>query len=447
MSRTVTLVLVDPTGRPLGALPRYEVPEPWWQQVGSIVDGARHRYGVDVAVLRLLAADRPEPPGGHLTYLAEVSDPPPVPLAPVPVGADHGASHRVGPDLGRRSPPEPGHLAPHPLRAPWAEPGGPARSLAWATAELDRLGRPVTAVRQHRTWNLSAIWQLDTESRAAGAGRAGSADAAGRAAGAGSADAASRAAGAGAAGSVWLKQVPAFFRHEAAVLRWLAGAAPDLAPTLLAADGTGRLLLDHAPGEDRYAADPAERAAIAADHHPVQRRAAGDVPALLAAGVPDLRGPALAGWIRDRLAPHDVAVVADLLAGLDDRLARLADCGLPDTLVHGDLHPGNVRGDGRRRTLIDWGDAFVGHPAFDILRLTDTLDEATAAPLRAAWAARWQADVPGSDPYRAVDLLRPVAPLRMAAVYAMFLAGIEPAEHPYHRNDVPACLKQAAAAA
>ncbi|MEV0426508.1 aminoglycoside phosphotransferase family protein [Micromonospora sp. NPDC050495] len=401
MSRTVTLVLVDPAGRPLGALPPYDVPEPWWQQVGAIVDGARHRYGVDVAVLRLLAADRPEPPGGHLTYLAEVSAPPAVPLAPVPGGADHGGS-----------PPVPGHLAPHPLRAPWAEPGGPARSLAWAAAELDRLGRPVTAAQQHRTWNLSAIWQLH-----------------------------------GAAGSAWLKQVPPFFGHEAAVLRWLAGAAPDLAPTLLAADGTGRLLLDHVPGEDRYAADPAERAAIAADQHTVQRRAAGDVPALLAAGVPDLRGPALAGWIRDRLAPHDVADAADLLAGLDDRLARLADCGLPDTLVHGDLHPGNVRGDGRRRTLIDWGDAFVGHPAFDILRLTDTLDEATAVPLRAAWAARWQADVPGSDPHRAVDLLRPVAPLRMAAVYAMFLAGIEPSEHPYHRNDVPACLKQAAAAA
>ncbi|MGR6317485.1 aminoglycoside phosphotransferase family protein [Micromonospora soli] len=389
MSRTVTLVLVDAAGRPLGALPPYDVPEPWWQQVGSIVDGARRRYGVDVVVLRLLAADRPEPPGGHLSYLAEVSAPPAVSLEPVSVD-----------------------LAPHPLRAPWAEPGGPARSLAWATAELHRLGRPVTAVAQHRTWNLSAIWQLD-----------------------------------GDAGSAWLKQVPPFFRHEAAVLRWLTTAAPDSTPTLLAADDRGRMLLDHLPGEDRYAADPAEREAIAADHHRLQLRAADDVTALLAAGVPDLRGPALAGWIRDRLAPHDLSVVADLLVGLADRLDQVRACGLPDTLVHGDLHPGNVRGDGTRRTVIDWGDAFVGHPAFDILRLTETLDPTTAGPMLDAWAARWQADVPGSDPRRAVNLLRPVAPLRMAAVYAMFLAGIEPSEHPYHVNDVPACLKQAAAAA
>ncbi|MEU4479415.1 aminoglycoside phosphotransferase family protein [Micromonospora sp. NPDC023966] len=389
MSRTVTLVLLDAAGRPLGALPPYDVPEPWWQQVGSIVDEAHRRYGVDVAVLRLLAGDRPEPPGGHITYLAQVTEPPAVPLTPAPVD-----------------------LAPHPLRAPYAEPGGPARSVAWATAELSRLGRPTTTVAQHRTWNLSAIWRLD-----------------------------------GPAGSAWLKQVPPFFRHEAAVLRWLNTAAPTAAPTLLAADDTGRILLDHVPGEDRYGADEAERAAVAAEHHAVQLRAAGEAAGLVAAGVPDLRGPKLAAWIRDRLAPHDQTVAADLLAGLDDRLDQVGDCGLPDTLVHGDLHPGNVRGDGTRRVVIDWGDAFVGHPAFDILRLTETLDPPVAGRLRAAWAARWRADVPGSDPERAVELLRPVAELRMAAVYAMFLAGIEPSEHPYHLGDVPACLSRAAAVA
>ena len=387
MPRIVTLVLVDHAGAPLGGLPPYEVPEPWWQEVGSVVAEARRRYGLDVAVLRLLAADRPEPPGGHLTYLAQVTAPPAVVSDPAPVD-----------------------LSPHPLRAPWAEPGGPARSVAWATRELDRLGRPVTAVAQQRTWNLSAIWRLDGEP-----------------------------------GRAWLKQVPPFLQHEAAVLRWLAAAAPGRTPTLLAADGYGRVLLDHVPGEDRYAAGPAERAAVAADHHGIQLRAADDVATLIAAGVPDRRGAALAGWIRTALAPYDVSVVDGLLAALDDRLDEVRRCGLPDTLVHGDLHPGNVRGDGERRVLIDWGDSFVGHPAFDILRLTETLDPATAGPLLAAWAARWRADVPGCDPERAVALLRPVAPLRLAAVYAAFLAGIEPSEQPYHAGDVPACLARAAA--
>jgi hypothetical protein len=46
----------------------------------------------------------------------------------------------------------------------------------------------VPGVLQQRTWNLSAIWRLDT-----------------------------------GYGPVWLKQVPRFFAHEPAVLGYLAG--------------------------------------------------------------------------------------------------------------------------------------------------------------------------------------------------------------------------------
>ncbi|MEU1963988.1 aminoglycoside phosphotransferase family protein [Micromonospora sediminicola] len=390
MSRTVTVILVDAAGRSIGALPPFDVPDPWWQQVDSVVDGARRRHGVEVAVLRLLDADRPAPPGGHVRYLAQVADAGAVPLEPVAVD-----------------------LAPHPLRMPWAEAGGPADSVAWATDELRRLGRPVTAVAQQRTWNLSAIWRLDTP-----------------------------------LGPAWLKQLPPFARHEPAVLHWLlstseAGGRVEV----LAVGGEGRVLMGHVPGEDRYGAGEGERMAIAAGHHAVQVRAVGEVDRLVAVGVPDLRGAGLGRWIRERLAGHDVTAAGRLLDGLDDRLARVRDCGLPDTLVHGDLHPGNVRGDESRRVVIDWADAFVGHPAFDILRLTEDLAPAATDRLVATWADRWRADAPGSDPRRAVDLLRPVAPLRLAAVYAMFLAGIEPSEHPYHVHDVPAALARAAAAA
>ncbi|WFE64179.1 aminoglycoside phosphotransferase family protein [Micromonospora sp. WMMD714] len=384
MSRTVRLVLVDATGRTLGALPDFTVPVPWWQDTVEVVAGARAAYGTEVAVLRLLAGQRGEPPGGHVGYLAEAVGPVGVPLLP---------AEAVEP-------------AAHPLRAPYAQPGGPAASLAWAAGQLDRLGRPATGAAQQRTWNLSAIWRLD-----------------------------------GPHGTTWLKQVPSFFRHEAAVLRLLADD-PDT-PTLLAADDEGRMLLDHVPGEDRYGADAAERTAITAVHHALQLRAVPTVDRLAAAGVPDLRGAALARWLRTMLAPHPAA--DRHLADVETRLAEVARCGLPDTLVHGDLHPGNVRADGRRRTVIDWGDSFVGHPAFDVLRLTEQLPAGPAAAVLADWCARWRSDVPGCRPERAVALLRPVAWLRMAAVYAMFLAGIEPSERIYHAKDVPANLARAAA--
>ncbi|MEH1097811.1 aminoglycoside phosphotransferase family protein [Micromonospora sp. CPCC 205561] len=389
MSRTVTLVLVDAGGAPLGALPPFDVPSPWWQEVGPVVAEARRRYGVDVAVLRLLTGDAPQPMGGAVTYLAQVDARPATPLVPAKLD-----------------------LPADPLRAPYAEPGGPARSLAWATAQLRRLGRPAQTAAQQRTWNLSAVWRLD-----------------------------------GPGGTAWLKQIPPFFRHEAAVLRWLGRAAPGRTSTLLADDGDGRMLIEHVPGEDRYGAPIQERLAMAAGFHPVQLRSVPDVAELVAAGVPDLRAHALPTWIRDRLAAHDTSSVASLLAGLEARLDEVRGCGLPETLVHGDLHPGNVRADVGRHVVIDWGDAFVGHPAFDALRLAEGLPDDAASPVLAEWCARWRADVPGCAPERAVGLLRPVAALRMAAVYAMFLDGIEASERVYHATDVDTYLERALASA
>ncbi|MEU4776687.1 aminoglycoside phosphotransferase family protein [Micromonospora sp. NPDC023633] len=389
MSRTVTLVLVGTAGDELGALPPFDVPSPWWQEVGPVVAEARRRYGVEVAVLRLLAGDGPRPMGGAVTYLGQVDEPPATPLVPTPIP-----------------------LAADPLRAPYAESGGPARSLAWATGELRRLGRPAETVAQQRTWNLSAVWRLD-----------------------------------GPGGTAWLKQVPAFFRHEAAVLRWLGRTVPGKTSTLLADDGDGRMLIEHVPGEDRYAAPVEERLAMAADFHPVQVRSVPDAAELVAVGVPDLRAHALPGWIRDRLAGYDTSCVASLLAGLAARLDEVRGCGLPETLVHGDLHPGNVRASAGRHVVIDWGDAFVGHPAFDALRLAEGLPDAAASLVLAEWCARWRAEVPGCEPERAVELLRPVAALRMAAVYAMFLDGIEASERIYHATDVDAYLEKAVAPA
>ncbi|MEJ3746544.1 phosphotransferase [Actinomycetes bacterium KLBMP 9797] len=388
MSRTVSLVLVDGVGSPLGTLPPFDVDLPYWQEVACVVRGARERYGVDLAVLRLLAAERAAPHGGLVTYLAQATGIPARYAGPVDVD-----------------------LSDHPDRCAYAHPGGPDASLRWATEALATNGRgPVSGVEQQRTWNLSAIWRLDTP-----------------------------------AGPVWLKQVPRFFAHEATVLRWIATTVDDrLVPSLLAA-ANGRVLLDHVPGHDLYGADLDTRAGIAADMHRVQLAAADQVAALVAAGVPDLRTPRLSAWITETVARHGGGEpeLAALVDGLDARLSAVEACGLPDTLVHGDLHPGNARGDGDRRVLIDWGDSSVGHPAFDILRLAEGVDPAGAAQLIGWWAARWRAAVPGCDPETAVRLLRPVAALRAAAAYAGFLANIEPSEHPYHRDDVPACLAAA----
>lgn len=405
MSRHVTLVLVDRSGAVLGALPPYEVPMPWWQEVADVVDGARQHYGVDVTVLRLLRAARDAPHGGDVAYLAELS------------GPGTPSIMELDPDLA-------GALGPDPHRAPWAEPGGPDATLGWAAARLAEHQRLVVRPVQQRTWNLSAIWRLDTVS-AGGPARVEAPE---------PVDIARE--------PVWVKQVPAFFAHEAAVLRWLGDTLPGVAPALLAAGPSGRLLLAHVPGDGRYAAGTAERDALAADMHRVQMRSVADADRLIADGVPDLRAPRLAELIRAVVAayaPDDPALTA-LAAGLDARLAAVAECALPDTLVHGDLHPGNAIGGRDTRVIIDWGDSFVGHPAFDVLRLAEG-----ETSLIESWAARWRAGVPGCDPEHAVALLAPVAALRNAAVYAGFLDRIARSEAPFHAADVPYWLDAARA--
>lgn len=386
MGRSVTLALVDAGGRPVGLLPPFATQVPWWQEVWDVVAGAKAAHGIDVTVLRLLAADRPEPPGGSVTYLAQYDGPPPPALLATADGT--------------------GWTRPDPLRMPWARPGGPAESLAWARQVLGDIGTPA----QQRTWNLSSVWRLR---------------------------------------SVWLKEVPPFFGHEPAVIGWLGENLPGLAPRLLGADG-GRMLLLHVPGTDRYDAELPEATAMLDDLLPLQLMAADRIDELLELGVPDRRAEQFiraARAVVDEWAPvlssAERSSLARLLDGLPERFAALTTCGIPDTLVHGDFHTGNMRTDGVTRAILDWGDSTIGHAAADLLTLTDRLPSEYGQQLRTHWCAQWRSAVPASEPERALALMEPVEPLRGAVIYSAFLAGIESSEHPYHAGDPPRCLRMA----
>ena len=388
----MTLVLCTPAGQVLGHLPPFEAEVVWWPEAASVVAGARERYGVEVTVLRLLDTERPAQPGGRATVLAEVDDPGEVELLPW-----HGQLHD------------------HPLRLPYARPGGPDRDLAWAAERLAAAGlRLGGRPEQVRTWNLSSLWRLPLADGAA----------------------------------AWLKCVPPFFAHEGAVLERLAGGP---VPALLGHE-PGRVLMAEVPGEDHYDAGLPLLLALVELLVGVQAQEVGHEDELLAVGLPDWRGPALSPAVEDVVRRYDGELgrperqgLARLLDGLDRRWADLAACGIPDTLVHGDVHPGNSRGDGQRLVLMDWGDCGVGHPLLDQPAMLDRLDAGSAGTVRQAWDRAWRTVVPGSDPRRAAALLAPVAAARQAVVYQGFLDRIEPSEHPYHREDPLLWLGKAAA--
>ncbi len=382
-------MLVDESGSLLGALPPFPVEVPYWQEMSDVLAAARERYALRADVLRLLTHELPTSPGGAVTYLAQAYEPVDRPLEPV----DPVAAALVGID--------------EPLRAAYARIGGPAESLAWAR---DVLGRDATA-EQQRTWNLSAIWRLESKR-----------------------------------GTTWLKQVPEFFRHEAVVIEWLESAVPHLAPELIARGAEGRMLLADIAGEDFYGARLDVRLHLGELAHGLQVASIGATSDLVGAGVPDRRGGVQAAWIREHLEPWVSAHPArELLDTLEDRIDELGACGLPDTLVHGDEHPGNVRGDETRTVFLDWGDAFIGNPVFDLSGLTSRASAADTDAITAAWVGWWQRSAPGSNPARAAELARPLAALRLAAVYAHFVANIEPTERAFHLGDISDLLDRAVA--
>jgi Ser/Thr protein kinase RdoA (MazF antagonist) len=259
---------------------------------------------------------------------------------------------------------------------------------------------------QHRTWNLAALFRLPTHR-----------------------------------GPVWLKAIPPFAAAEPVALAAYRHADPALVPEVIAA-GPGRLLLADVPGAEGGSATEADVAAVVARLVGAQARL--EVPA---AAIPDRRPEVqqtavdrlLDGPLRDELTPAEHAAVHRIQAGW----ARLAASGLPDTLVHGDFHPGNWRLTAAGPVVLDFADAHLGHPALDACRAIDYLPPHHRAAAARAWIAAWSRAAPRSRP---ADALR-IAHLAYAVRYQEFLDNIEPTERLYHLGDPATVTRHAIAAA
>ncbi len=401
--RIVRLILCSGAGDVLGSLEPFAVDAPWWPEVAEIVAHVDQRFGIQIVVLRLVTADASRGmEGGDVTYVAELVGDPSAELRLEPV--DPG---EVGPD--------------DPLRMPWARPGGVEGTLAWADRCLRALGRPRTGPAvQVKSWNLSLLLRLPTASAAA-----------------------------------WCKSVPRFMGHEGAILAMVGAAFPDMVPALLASDpSTQTVLLDEIPGEDLFDAKLPQLLEMVARLVALQASFADRTGELLAAGSPDWRAPAFARAATELIGRADVRGELDggtlealdaLVADLPRRLADLEACGLPETLVHGDFHPGNWRSGTDLPVLVDWGDSGVGHPLFDMPAFLTRMPAGDVDGVRSAWFAAWSAERPDADPRRAAELIAPVAALRQALIYRTFLDHIEESERIYHRTDPAHWLREAVA--
>ena len=385
------MVLVH-RGQVLGVLPPVALELPWWPEADDLITAVRERDGIEITVLRLLRTASDRIFGGEVTYLAETDRPPRGTLASWPGDP----------------------LADHPLRQTWADPGGPAQLLAWADDRLARAGLDRTGrAQQMRTWNLSALWRIPTRG-----------------------------------GLVWLKAVPEFFAHEGAVIDWIG---TPVAPRLIDVDVGRSLLVDIEGPTNHEVSEPEALSPMVELLTGLQRRALDRLPELIALGVPDRRLPTVVDRVApvveqwgSAIEPAERRALEVVVAGLPARVAAIADCGVPDTLVHGDFHAGNVAGRPDGYAILDWGDSFVGHPLLDELAFVERLPPAVQVAARGWFVDAWRRAVPGSQPVRAIELLEPLVCLEAAAMYARFCAAIEPDERVYHASDVVRMLRRAA---
>lgn len=401
-------VLVTSDRANLGLVGPFPVESPHWNHVEPIAAHLRATLGVPTVILRLLDVQGGgEGRHGHTTYHAEALQLPlPTPslaaLPPAPSALQQAA------------------LRPHEHRADWATATGVRSALAWAQAELSAAGRPGTgAVEQVKTWNLAGLFRIPT-----------------------------------ATGPVWLKTGPRFAVCEASVIGLFASVEQEFMPTVLASDpARHRLLLDHVPGDDCWGPS----AEVVADTIPRLARAQAALAARYPsapAGLPDrsprilvqqvhalLDGPPIAGLTADELS--QARRMADQLPTL---VSKLEECGLPNTVLHGDFHPGNWRREGQRTVVVDFADSHFGHPAVDGLRPRAFTSPERWAQASEAWISTWRALIPGSDPTGALSLAEPLAHLAYAVRYMEFLDNIEPSEHRYHADDPAAEIRAALAA-
>jgi hypothetical protein len=252
---------------------------------------------------------------------------------------------------------------------------------AWIDEQLAATGRRRTGVmRVSRVWSISAVLRVPTDS-----------------------------------GDVWFKASCDLFRSEAALHRVLARHFPDDVPVLIGTDAErGWLLMEamHGAGESDRA--PGADAALAARWGAVQLASLDILDELLQAGAP-VRGAdvTVAGFHRAAtdspelatLTPEQRAALGDVTVEVEQMVREFWDCGVPDTLNHGDLHLGNVAYDGSVLRVFDLTDSCVSHPLLDGYHLAHFDGRRPSeSELFAAFVRPWRTAFPDARIDRAAQL-------------------------------------------
>lgn len=289
------------------------------------------------------------------------------------------------------------------LRFAWAERGWLDEVKVWLAQELTRLGRtPVGEPEQVRHWNISAVLLQETDS-----------------------------------GDMYFKAVIDHFVVEPRITATVADLFPDLTPKVLALEPVkGWMLLEPFRGAELTKSPFETHWRAFRRFSTLQLESLAHKDLLVAAGCAD-RGlgnlKEAVTWLfresleLDLLTSAERKSLVSMEPRILDKIDRLAACGLPETLVHGDSHFNNIVAEGDDVTIFDWTNACWSHPFFDIaLQYSHDRSAVDRGPLIEAYLEPWLKRYDEASVRKAFILADALSPLFYAQSYEGILRAQEP---------------------
>jgi len=284
---------------------------------------------------------------------------------------------------------------------PWSSSSWFARATKWINDSVQATGATVIgAPIQIRTWALSCVLRVSTT-----------------------------------AGTLYFKALPDFFGYEPVLAHYLSKHFPQYMVEIVAVEASQHWMLAR-----EYAGDSPESRE---EWHKVlqviteiQKHCNDNFDELLSFGCKDRRLsllPALLEPVFQELKQpqmlqfygvneEEAEELSRRLRSLPELCGRLADCGIPETLIHGDLWGPNVvfrdTITGKSPIIFDWTDASFSHPFFDIyITLTSEKDDAKRRDQKQAHIDVWSELQPREKVLAALELSEQVAPYYYLLAY------------------------------
>jgi hypothetical protein len=192
------------------------------------------------------------------------------------------------------------------------------------------------------------------------------------------------------------------FVNEAVVTKALAEMFPGYVPDVVALNSQNNWMImeDFGPVVS-HEASLADRLEILRQFARIQRESVDKTEQLIALGLCDRRLEWMLNEIepflnKPKIADSVTAEEAEKLRALAQPLValcrKLYEYGVPDTIIHGDLHGSNVARNEKepgKLLFFDWTDAAVSHPFFDMLLIYICKDPAEQEAMRDLYLAQW----------------------------------------------------------